>query len=516
MTTPSQHAADNPAVERNASRLKQWIGELPVMDVVETVRQLHAAISPFNELDLPDAERLKLLEVFRQGFEEILFTYDDSRLRVLPLAAAQRDDLAEDIMWLYLELAAGYKILVRNGHQEGLQPAHDSLLLQAIYRAMELIAHALLYALRAGKAAPPLARLELHQLYAFAEAGGAVGQRLRALRRETAVPTIDRLYKQCLLMDLLDMERLSGLELMEAFVLLEAHASHCLIDTAQPAASGEFLIDLMADEAPRPADKSGDPPLLPRRLDVRPAREAMEAWLAEHGDDSSGFMEQDVRLMRVLVGLLGSHWGRQQPRFAARRFVKVALGVEALTHFLADTGRIAQACNAEVHGGIEVLSLDSEEETRYLLGDWQMLDKSDTGCLLVGRPAADAAFPAEGTLLGVVGFEADFPQRLSLGIVRWQGEISEGRCKLGVEVLEGAAQPVLVADSAADLDQAPGHGFYFPRDAAAKRPAALLLPRLGEAHPLHVQVQGRAFVVDVVAVLRETPEFVQYRFRVQE
>lgn len=515
MTTPSQHAADNPAVERNASRLKQWIAELPVMDVVATVRQLHAAISPFNEVDMPDAERLKLLEIYRQSFEEILFTYDDCRLRVLPLAAAERDDLAEDIMWLYLELAAGYKILVRNGHQEGLEPARDALLLQAIYRAMELIAHGLLYALRAGKAPPPLVRLELHQLYAFAEFGGALDQRVRALRRETAVPTIDRLYKQCLLMDLLDLERLSGLELMEVFVLLEDHASHCLIDAAaaEPVA-GQFVIDLMADEAPQPVGKGR--PLMPRRLDVRPVRDVLETWLGEQGKDPSGFMEQDLRLMRVLVGLLGSNWGRQHPRNPVRRFVKVALGLEALTYFLEDAGRIEQACNAEVHGGIEVLSLDSEEETRHLLGDWQMLDQSETGCLLVGRPAADAAFPAQGSLLGVVGFAADQPRRLSLGIVRWQGEISEGRIKLGVEMLEGAAQPVLVADNAEDLAQAPAHGFYFPRDAAADRPAALLLPRQRDGHPLHVRVQGRAFVVDVVAVLREAEDFVQYRFRVQE
>ncbi|VAX03350.1 hypothetical protein MNBD_GAMMA20-197, partial [hydrothermal vent metagenome] len=139
LTTPPQHAADNPAVERNAGRLKQWLTELPIMDAVETVRRLHASISPFNELSLPDAERLKLLEVYRQGLEEVFLIYDEQRLKVLSLPASERQRLADDIMGLYLELANGYKILVRNGFDEGDDPARDGFLLQAIYRAMELI-----------------------------------------------------------------------------------------------------------------------------------------------------------------------------------------------------------------------------------------------------------------------------------------------------------------------------------------------------------------------------------------
>ena len=517
LTTPPQHAADNPAVERNAGRLKQWLAELPIMDVVETVRLLHAAIVPFNELSMSDGERLKLLETYRQGLEEVFLLYDEQRLKLLPVPAREREGIADDIMGIYLELANGYKILVRNGFDEADDPAHDGFLLQAIYRAMELISLALLYARRTDRPLPQLAWVELHQLYAFCEKRGAQRKRVKVARHESAVPTIERIYTQSLLMAVMDTRQQTGAELMELFMLLEEYASACEISETplSRAQSGHFVIDLMADEPPR-AFVAGRETMMPRHLDITPVRNAVEDWLSRYKAADGAPQEADIRPMRMLAGLLGSHWGRAGPRTAARRFVKVALGLDALEYFLGDADRLNQACNAEVHGGIEVLSLDSEDEVRYLLGDWQMLDQSETGCLLVGRVGGSEQKPEVGSLLGVVGFVPERgAQRLSIGIVRWQGEISEGRTKLGVEIIEGAAQPILFGSTAQDLDQAPELGFYFPKNAEADRPASLLLPRRNGDESLYVRVQGKAFEVMTATVVREAEDFVQYRFRVQ-
>lgn len=517
LTTPPQHAADNPVVERNPGRLRQWLGELPIMDVVETVRLLHAAITPFNELSLPDGERLKLLEVYRQGLEEIFLLYDEQRIHLLPLPARQRQALADDIMGIYLELANGYKILVRNGFDEGDDPGHDGFLLQAVYRAMELIALALLYARRTDRPLPKLAWVEMHQLYAFCESHDALRRRVKVARHESAVPTVERIYTQSLLLAVMDTRQQTGAELMELFMLLETHASHCDISEAplEKAEAGRFVIDLMADEPPRPFT-AGRETMMPRTLDITPVRSEIEACLSRHRAGDAPLPAADIRPLRMLAGLLGSHWGRQGPRSSVRRFVKVALGQKALAYFLGDPERLKHACNAEVHGGIEVLSLDSEEEVRYLLGDWQMLDQSDTGCLLVGRVGSSDEKPVVGSLLGVVGFlPTPGTQRLSIGIVRWQGEISEGRTKLGVEIIEGAAQPILFGSTAQDLERAPELGFYFPRNTDEGRPASLLLPRRNGEESLYVRVQGKAFEVMTAAVVREAEEFVQYRFRVQ-
>ena len=521
LTTPPQHAADNPAVERNAGRLKQWLTELPIMDAVETVRRLHASISPFNELSLSDAERLKLLEVYRQGLEEVFLIYDEQRLKVLSLSVNERQQLADDIMGLYLELANGYKILVRNGFDEGDDPARDGFLLQAIYRAMELIGLAILYARRVNRPMPEPAWVELHQLYAFCERYDALQKRVRVARHESVMPTVERVYTQALLMAVMDTRQLTGAELMELFLLLEEYSSLCDIGQEVPdvVRPGCFVIDLMADKPPQALaaeQMTGREWVKPRTLDILPVRDAAEAWLAQHKLEDGTTQLQDVRPMRVLVGLLGSHWGRRGPRSAARRFVKVALGLKALEYFLSDPGHLTQACNTEVHGGIEVLSLDSEDEVRYQLSDWQMLDQSDTGCLLLGRVGIADEMPIVGSLLGVVGFLPEMGQQgLSMGIVRWRGEVSEGRSKLGVEIIEGAAQPIQFGRTAQDLDQAPELGFYFPKNNAEGCSASLLLPRWANQESLHVRVKGQAFEVAMASVVREAEVFVQYRFRVQ-
>ena len=516
LTTPPQHAADNPAVERNAGRLKQWLAELPIMDVAETLARLHGAISPMNELALDDAERLRLLEVYRQGLEEVFLLYDEQRLKVLPVSAERRQTLADEVMGLYLELADGYKILVRNGHDAGDDPAWDGPLLQAIYRAMELISLAMLFARRADRPTPEMSWVELHQLYAFAEKYDVQGKRVKVARHESALPTIARVYFQTLLMAVMDTRQQTGTELVELFMQLEEFAGLCQFDETPPSAdAGVFVIDLMGDEPPQvfSADQER---MLSRTLNILPVREAIEARLARLDAAQDSLHDHDSRLLRVLAGLLGSHWGRKTPRTVVRRFIKVALGMGSLAYFLADPERLAQACNAEVHGGIEVLSLDSEDEALHQLSDWQMLDESETGCLLVGRVAPTDAAPTVGSLLGVVGFlRREGRQYMSIGIVRWQGEISGGRTKLGVEIIDGAAQPIQFGSTAQDLDDEPELGFYYPKDETAGRSATLLLPRRNELGALHVRVRHRSFQVETASVVRETEAFVQCRFRVQ-
>lgn len=516
-TTP-QHAADDPAVERNAGRLKDWLAGRSIMDVMNTVAQLHAAIAPFNAQIMDESERLRLLEVYRHGLEEVFLIYDEQRLKVMPLSVEQRNVLANDVMGLYLELANGYKRVVRDAYARGENPAESATLLQAIYRAMELISLALLYAQRSGLAEPPLAWLELHQLYAFGERCDVLQRRVRAARHDAETPTIAQIYAQAMLMAVMHIDQLSGAELMDLFLLLEDYVSQCefshtLTDKAQ---STCFVIDPMADAVPRKVSTLDNGNIAERLvMDVGPVRRAIERWLERHKLDEDGSVGQSAVQVRVLAGLLGSHWGRRAPRTVQHRFVKVALGLKALEYFLTDADRLRQACSAEVHGGIEVLSLDSEDDVKYQLSDWRMLDQSDMGCLLVGRVSAADERPAVGTLLGVVGFQPQVSQqRLSIGIVRWWGELSEGRTKLGIEVIEDAAQPILFGKTSECLSQTPELGFYFPKNDAQSRPASLLLPRRNNEEPFHVRVKGKAFEVETVSVVREAEYFMQYNFKV--
>jgi len=159
LTAPAQHIAQNPAVECDPRRVKQWLTALPTDDVQATVTQLLNALKPFNELQLDVKPRLKLLEIYHAAFDTILYTYDDLHLRSLSLSHDTRRTLSDDIMWVYLELANGYKSIVKAVYEGNNDtPAQGDMLL-SIYRGIELIANALVYAFRDHRTPPPLVYL---------------------------------------------------------------------------------------------------------------------------------------------------------------------------------------------------------------------------------------------------------------------------------------------------------------------------------------------------------------------
>lgn len=313
LTTPAQHAATNPAVELDPKRVKQWIDSLPQMNVLETVQRLHEAIEPFNEAGIDDARRGKLLEVYYAAFDEILYFYDHLRLSMLPISPERQRLIAEDITWLYLGLANGYKIVVKNGYDAGINPKHDAGLLLSVYRAMELIVQGLVYAGRSRQTPPPLAYLEINQLYLLAEKHGVLDARIKAVKDKAGIPTIERLYKQFALLAIADPCKLDGgNEAFELFTALEDFAPHSiLMKVAQrQAAVGRYWVDLMDDRPPRFCERTDTPAQMDwiRVLDVDPALAAIKSWLARHQGAGQSMMNAwKVQPLQGLVKRLDRH-----------------------------------------------------------------------------------------------------------------------------------------------------------------------------------------------------------------
>jgi hypothetical protein len=513
--TPSP-PPENPAVMCDAGQLKRWIAQLPLTSVVETVGKLHAAIRSLNQLAQPENERHKLLEVYRQAFDDILFTYDEFRLKLLPLSAKARGELAADIMGLYLALADGYKALVFADEGRGRNPVEDSTLLLAAYRSMELMVLAFIFARRMRLDVPPGAWLELHRLYWFAERHQAACIKIKSVRRESAVPTIDRLYKQFWLLHVADTQGLNGAEWLELYWLLEGFAPKCRIapGTVSDGQQCVYQLDLMADAPAAPFDASR---VLqqPRVLDINTALAAMNAWLAERQSKPKSCDGHEARLLAMHMEHLGAGRGRKMCRVAFERATRVALGLPTLRYFLEDKARLLEACEAEVLKGNGARKADADKPC---LCNWTIQDESEIGCQLLGT-ALPQNVPLLGNLLGVAGFE-NGPSHpiMSVGMVRWVKEDAEDKRlqRLGVEMLEGEARPIVFALTAKALASAPQLALYFPKDDGGGRPASLVLPRdvVASTIRLHVTVRGKSFEVILHSVVRESPLYVQCRFKV--
>jgi cyclic-di-GMP-binding protein len=127
LTTPPQHTAHNPKAELNPKRLKAWLEQLPVMNVADTVRHLQMALQAINEVPVAPGERFKLMELYGAFFNDSVSYYDQMRVRSLSIKEAQRSALLQDVLWLYLNLANGYKIIVKEFFDAHTNPARDAV-----------------------------------------------------------------------------------------------------------------------------------------------------------------------------------------------------------------------------------------------------------------------------------------------------------------------------------------------------------------------------------------------------
>ena len=136
LSIPEQHDFTDPTVERDVDRLHDWLTNLPLMDVVETVRLVHGALDSLNEQKLAVEQRFQHLEVYRATARRLFVTVDPLHLRQLALTKAQREEAIGGVEQLFLSIAGGYKLIVVQLHQAD-STAPGPLFGQAINRALE-------------------------------------------------------------------------------------------------------------------------------------------------------------------------------------------------------------------------------------------------------------------------------------------------------------------------------------------------------------------------------------------
>jgi len=393
LTAPAQHVAENPAVEQDPRRVKLWLDNLPTENVQSTVGELVTTLKPFNELQLDIKTRLKLLEIYHCAFENILYTYDDLHLRTLPLNLEQRRRLSDDIMWVYLELANGYKSIVKTVYdgEEDSPPQHDMSL--SIYRAIELISNALLYAFRDHQTPPPLVYLEIHQLYYLAEQYQVANRVISGQGNRCYKATIQNLYKQIMLLISGDAYGYDGSQINELYLLLENYVESCQLTSAIQSGgnTANFYIDFTEDIGPRNGLNVEIQSPTQRLLDVSQAVEKMMSDLSKEKNVELASLEaQELRLLRLFLNNLKQGSIDRQHRAPSKGTVRVAYGIDAAGYYLSHREKFLDE-QAEVVNGIEVRDIDLFE-AEHELSDWKIVNMTPKGRMLEAGQTDDMCY----------------------------------------------------------------------------------------------------------------------------
>jgi len=465
LTIPEQNAFSNPAVERDPKRISRLLEQLPVLNVAESAGTLLAMLPALNQERLAAKERLRLLELYRAPVQSIFYSFDRGSLRHIPLSQQRRKEITEEVGRLYLEMANGYKIIVREAYDGAWNPAKNHVALLAIRRAMEFLTYGLMHSFRMYGTPPPFAYLELNQLYLYAEHCDVTDQAVVAERRAEDGVTIRQLYVRIMMLAVADPYRLADGEADRLFGLLKHCADSCTVSFAPGAAgaAGAFVVDLTSDRPPQKlAGSNFTPDAQLRFVDAGPALTAMGQELRRRASTAPPADKSDQSLLEKVAPSLKAAAARRHERRAVQRQAEVALGLEA------------------VHATLSEGAAGGEP--------WLILNESASGFLLArtGLPLDEARV---GDVVSIVA-QRDDEQRASplLAVIRWLRGDHEMRTEMGVEIIAAEAVAVTCGPGAGGEDFPSQPGLFLPAVRALEIPASLLVAK-------RVYYKGRAIIV---------------------
>jgi hypothetical protein len=504
LSLPEQHDYTDPTVERNVARLQHWLTNLPLMDVVETVRLVTGALDALNEQKLDVGQRFQFLEVYRATVQRLFVTVDPLHLRQLALSKSQRKDAIDGIERLFTSITGGYKLIVTEVYEDSVGGKPDPLLGPAINRALEQLGFSLLDSYRFYREIQPQLVAESHQLYRLARHNGLLGSCADDGSETDPSASTAALYHTSMLLSLTDPFRLAEGEAGLLFDVLMQHAESCrIIPGSDWSGSGEgvFLIDLDSDVLPVPCAGLQAPvdAREPYLLDATAALAAVRARLTKTPAKVRMQSPEAMVLRRLLPETTGAERRREQRR-PDGRWINLLRGVEGIHAYLADAAKKGAATSAGRHEPPAGESVAC-----------RVLDASDSGMKLAweGGGAGDACV---GDLLGILE-EQQGRASLQLGMIRYIRVYREGGMEAGIQLLPGGLGAVSCYAPEQPADVAV-RALFMPASEAEQIAATLVVAKgfYAEDRQILIDVGGREVRARAGRRVLDSPVFDRFEF----
>ncbi len=501
LAVPEQHEYSDPTVERNAARLHARLTNLPLMDVVETVRQVLNALEALNEQRLDTDLRHELLDIFRDTAHRLFVTVDPLHLRQLALSRAQRDQAIHGVERLLLGMAGGYKIIIRDCHESGTMQSAGRRLGLAVNRALEQTSYVLLDCYRFYRSVNEAVFSELHQLYRIARHYGLLDTVADAEVDGEPPLSTAALYHATLLLSLTDPFRLAEGEVALLYDVLKQHAEKCRVipGNSWPATpEGLFFIDLNSNRPPESCVHLTVPAsvLEPYLLDARAALASVRERL---GRTPAKVRQQspEAMVLRRLLPEEPDPLGTRAARHPDSRWIRLLPGLDNIHAWLLSSTGTAAATGAAVAGRQPQEPLSC-----------RVVDTSAGGMKLAWDDggAGDARV---GDLLGLV----EEGHRLRLAVIRSVRVFREGGMETGIQLVRGATAAVYCRDPDHEEDPA-RQALFLPADEEAGVSATLVTASgyYSRGRRLLIDVSGREISACAGRCVVDGPVFERFEF----
>jgi hypothetical protein len=567
-----------PALGKTGKRLfktstpavRQWVDNLPLINVQASVTQLEFALDEINKTDIPAAQRHAALDLLNAPVIHVTGALVKSYLgKKFPLKKHDLDNAAKATA-LRNRMAVGYKILVAAMEK---QPDSRGVLTIAIHRAMRYLSEILIGDYQIYVPFPDGVWKDLHTLYAIAEQHGLLQQQVEDITLHTpAGSTIEDIYKQILLLSLACPYRLRQNEISDVYMLLSQWAPYSkLVKVSDENSGGFFTWNLEADHAPSylAIGSREDRNSNWRNLNTSAMSEPVRAALEARQQSTQRYSDQIEE--RILQRLMLS-WGVMPKRQFTRRqqdaSIEMVVGLKAIHSIISGPEpKPEPEHNDTLHPETEVIrdreylqdptferptSISIHPQRRKRSRDavtfgnraehwqsnslqgayaahkpaagtgntaslhienWKMQDMSAGGyCLLWDSEEPSSARVGE---LVAIKTSHDTDDNWHLGVIRWMKFTRERGLGLGVQMMSPGAVPIWARvsnDKGGMADKM--QGILLPDIKGLNQQATLLLPSLPFRTGYLSQLTSgdKEEQVKLTAQLEDTGSFAQYHF----
>lgn len=511
LTTPKQSSCNNAAIETNPRQLEQWIAALPTNNVIETVQQLDIALSALNEFTLDPENRLKLLEIYFAAFSTTFQCYDEMRIAQLKVSSKQKRQLAKDILWLYIKLSHGYKIIVKGSAGAEKSAKVQQYLIIATFRALELTITSLTYSYRFGLDAPPLVYLEINQLFAFAEYHGILENRIKVASGYSKPPTIASLYKLALVFIGLEPNRFEPIQIDLLFLALQPFSHEGLISQVFPGKSCAFLytINLAKNQPPGVTGMRyfDDVTEWTRYFDISPMVNAIKDWLeANKTNKNTLLIEHELEMFPEIIDYLKTKQELAKKNHAAAQnpqSVKLIIGLLPIQSLL------------------NIKTNDLNISLDFHLTEWAVNQQTQLGCRLSNQLNILHEDLSLGDLVAIIT-PKEHEDEISLkriAIIQRIEQLQYDQLYIDLEYLTGNAIPstyTVVSDQDKAEITHPLNGIYLCNGAAAPISPLMIIDRRHFDQSKHylIETPVRTCTIQATKLVKETLRYSIFEFNV--
>ncbi|GHD66888.1 hypothetical protein [Jeongeupia chitinilytica] len=432
-------------VERQPAKLREWLIQLPMSQVLDAGRQVLDSLASSNRVRIAPDERYALLEQYGTAIG-LLAGGLETLYRVPGLPLGERARQAAQLMRaLWQELATGYKRTLIDKLEKRSLFGGQRLAAQAIQQTMHAHYQQLRLASRIYMSTPTGFWRESHQLFRYAGE-----HKLLEEGKDEQPHTSSLLYKRMLLLALADPLRYAQDELDKVLELVENYAP--LIRFQSPsrlgAAAGFFLVRLDQDQPPRYVGARNTDGIDGAALLVDTIELGKKLFRALHALEAKAPQAHDrakVLMWMEILRRVNRQWSiaptRLFQRILADTRIELCLGLAATVH-TTSAGQIGTAAASPT------------------FSQWRIVNESPGGYAV----RSDAMQPELARAGEIVALRASADEPWMIASVRWLQQRDDGGIDMGLQVMSAQPTPAMVRTAG-------------PRDAAPAQPA-LLIPEI--------------------------------------